>query len=216
MFKKILNAVTRNLWLQILALIAVMCGLTLLIGASFEEVTTTSKGISSTSGGSSGEDPSDTAEPSNDLNDFLNNSGAFGNWEEFSDFYVESNPVPSKPSSQQTSSAPSSSHTEESQQVQSQTSVEPPIEPPTESSTPTESSEESSTSTPSVESSESTEDSSGSTESSSSSEEVSGPPEGETILAEKVLLPAAAVPWMLRQSLQMILLPTDKERSFHA
>lgn len=178
MFKKILNAVTRNLWLQILALIAAMCGLTLLIGASFEEVATTSKGISSTSGESSGEDPSDTAQPSNDLNDFLNNSGAFGNWEEFSDFYVESNPVPSRPSSQQTSSsAPSSSQPE-----QSQTPVEPPVEPPTESSVPTESSEGSSTSAPPIESSETTtEDSSESVESSSPSGEISEPPEGETV-----------------------------------
>ena len=45
--KKFIDAVIRNIWILVLALILALGGLTLLIGASFEEVATTSKGLSS-------------------------------------------------------------------------------------------------------------------------------------------------------------------------
>ena len=50
MLKKILDAIIQNIWLQVLVLILALSGLTLLIGASFEEVAPTSKGISVSSG----------------------------------------------------------------------------------------------------------------------------------------------------------------------
>ena len=142
--KKFIDAVIRNIWILVLALILALGGLTLLIGASFEEVATTSKGLSSKA--SSEEESSELPVSSgDDLDDFLNGSGAFGDWEDFSSFYVESNPVPppaSRPSSQ-TSSEPSSAPEESSELPEpSETPSETPSEPgPDASSEPGESSE---------------------------------------------------------------------------
>ena len=105
MFKKICNAVLKNIWLQLLALILALCGLTLLIGASFENVSTTSKGFSPSSPDPDASSSEESHESSkDDFDDFLNGSGAFGDWENFSSFYVETEPVPSKPSSTPSSS----------------------------------------------------------------------------------------------------------------
>ena len=94
MFKKICNAVLKNIWLQLLALILALCGLTLLIGASFENVSTTSKGFSPSSPDPDASSSEESHEPSkDDFDDFLNGSGAFGDWENFSSFYVETEPV---------------------------------------------------------------------------------------------------------------------------
>lgn len=140
MFKKICNAVLKNIWLQLLALILALCGLTLLIGASFENVSTTSKGFSPSSpdpDASSSEESHGSSK--DDFDDFLNGSGAFGDWENFSSFYVETEPVPSKPSSTPSSSTPESSAPAASSEPSSESSVEPPI--PEESSAPEESSD---------------------------------------------------------------------------
>ena len=94
MFKKICNAVLKNIWLQLLALILALCGLTLLIGASFENVSTTSKGFSPSSPDPDASSSEESHESSkDDFDDFLNGSGAFGDWENFSSFYVETEPV---------------------------------------------------------------------------------------------------------------------------
>lgn len=170
MLKKILDAIIQNIWLQVLVLILAFSGLTLLIGASFEEVAPTSKGISAASGNAASSEDSSQPASAGNLDDFLNGSGAFGDWEDFSSFYVESNPVPSNtPSSRPSSSAGTSSS------PSSETPDSPPVSQPEESPEET-SSGESTPEEPSGPPAESSE----STESSVPSGEAGTPPAGET------------------------------------
>lgn len=129
--KKILDAVTRNIWLQVLVLIAALCGLALLAGASFKEVTATSKGLPIPSEPSSLPSSSEEPEPSSrdEWEEFLAGSGAFGDWENFSSFYEDPNPNPSTDPPQPSSSSPEESSASSSE-APSEGSSAPPSGPP--------------------------------------------------------------------------------------
>ncbi len=149
--KQFLEKYTHAIWLQVLVLVAALWGLTLLTGASFESVDKTS---SISLKGEESQEASLTEEEKSDALDdlFGESSGAFGNWEEFSDLPKVSTPTyTSKPSNSGGNSSSSSSQTESaepsvepSEPEESSQPETPPasnIEPSVESSQPSESSE---------------------------------------------------------------------------
>lgn len=156
--KQFLEKYTHAIWLQVLVLVAALWGLALLTGTSFEAVDKTSsislKGEESQAISLTDEEKSDALDEL-----FTESSGAFGNWDEFSDLPKVSAPAAtSKPSnsgggsnkpSNQESAEPSvePSQPVESSEESSQpatppaSSLEPSAEPSAEPSQPAESSE---------------------------------------------------------------------------
>lgn len=152
--KQFLEKYTHAIWLQVLVLVAALWGLTLLTGASFESVDKTS---SISLKGEESQEVSLTEEEKSDALDdlFGESSGAFGNWEEFSDLPKVSAPTytstPSnsggnnggsnKPSSQEESYEPSVESSQPEEPSQPETPPASNIEPSVEPSQPAESSE---------------------------------------------------------------------------
>ena len=132
--KEFLEKYTHAVWVQALVLVAVLWGLALFTSASFESVDKTASGMPDTESSS---DISLTDEEKSDALDdlFVESSGEFGNWDEFSDMPKVSVPAStSRPSggsqnnSQQESHEPSEEPSEETPPVQQESSI--PDAPP--------------------------------------------------------------------------------------
>ena len=161
--KEFLEKYTHAVWVQALVLVALLWGLALFTSASFEAVDKTASGTPDPE--SSGDTGLTDEEKSDALDDlFVESSGAFGNWDEFSDMPKVSAPAStSRPrggyqnkqqESHEHSEEPSEEPSEETPPVQPESSVpdappassadtapsEPagPSAPPAESSTPGE------------------------------------------------------------------------------
>lgn len=107
--KKLFDRFTRVIWIQVIVLVAALWGVASLVGASFENVENSSKIRVSTAeeSGMESSAPEESEDPLDDL--FTDGSGAFGDWDEFSELPKTSQiTTPSKPASSSESSVPES------------------------------------------------------------------------------------------------------------
>ncbi len=130
--KNFFEKYTHFLWIQALVLVAALWGLALLTGASFESVDRTS--VLTLNADSSEAAPSLTEDEKSDALDdlFADESGAFGNWDEFSDL-----PEYSEPSYRPSSRPSVSSEPQREPSSEPESSAAPPAESSAETSQPT-------------------------------------------------------------------------------
>ena len=132
-FHSFFERFTREIWLQIIVLVLLLWGLFCMTGMSFERVENSSR--AHVAGNQESSVPADSLSSAEDGSDplddlFSDESGAFGDWEEFSDLpRVSSETVRPPASSTQPVQEPSSQPVQEPSEPaeSSEDSVEPPV-----------------------------------------------------------------------------------------